>query len=86
MAIKEMFRQVGSDLVVEDGVLKRGLIIRHLILPNDIAGSEESLRWIAEELGKDVALSIMSQYYPTNKAFQYPLISRKIMFSEYIAV
>jgi putative pyruvate formate lyase activating enzyme len=86
LAIKEMWRQVGSELVIEDGVLKRGLIIRHLILPNDIAGSEDSLRWIAEELGKDVTLSIMAQYYPTNKAFNYPLISRRIMFSEYIAV
>ena len=86
LAIKEMWRQVGSKLVIEDGILKRGLIIRHLILPNDIAGSENSLRWIAEELGTDVALSVMAQYYPTNKAFSYPLISRKIMFSEYIAV
>jgi len=84
LAIKEMHRQLGSELVMDDGgLLKRGLLIRHLVLPNDIAGSEESLKWIADELGKDVHLSIMSQYYPTNKAKSITLLNRHIRESEY---
>ncbi len=84
LAIKEMHRQVGSELVMDDdGLLKRGLLIRHLVLPNDIAGSEETLKWISEELGKDVALSIMSQYYPANKAESLVLLNRHIRESEY---
>lgn len=84
-AIKEMHRQVGTELVVgDDGLVKRGLIIRHLILPNDIAGSEESLRWIAEELGRNVTLSIMAQYYPAHKANEMELVNRKIYAGEYM--
>jgi len=83
-AIKEMHRQVGSKLVIgDDGVIKRGLIIRHLILPNDLAGSEESLRWTKEELGSEVTLSVMAQYYPTNKATSSELLNRKIYAGEY---
>jgi putative pyruvate formate lyase activating enzyme len=83
-AIKEMYRQVGSELVLgEDGLVKRGLIIRHLVLPNDIAGSKESLSWIGSELSPRVTLSMMSQYYPTHKAMATPLLDRKIRESEY---
>lgn len=80
-----MHRQVGSDLVFgNDELLKRGLIIRHLVLPNDIAGSRETFEWIAGELGNDVALSVMSQYYPTNKVDDsIMLLSRHIRESEY---
>lgn len=84
LALKEMHRQVGSDLVItDDGLLKRGLLIRHLVLPNDLAGSRETLQWIADELGNDVALSVMSQYYPTNKAESIVLLNRHIRESEY---
>jgi putative pyruvate formate lyase activating enzyme len=83
-AIKEMYRQVGSELVYEDGVVVRGLIIRHLILPNSLAESENIFRFIAEELDQKVYISLMAQYYPTNKAERYPLISRSISHSEYI--
>jgi putative pyruvate formate lyase activating enzyme len=87
LAIKEMHRQVGSELVMDDdGLLKRGLLIRHLVLPNDIAGSEETLRWISEELGKDISLSVMSQYYPTNKAESITLLDRHVRESEYESV
>ncbi len=83
-AIKEMHRQVGGELLIDDdGLLKRGLLIRHLVLPNDLAGSESTLKWIAEELGRDTALSIMSQYYPTNKADSITLLSRHVRESEY---
>ncbi|MGO9480313.1 MAG: radical SAM protein [Candidatus Kryptoniota bacterium] len=84
LAIKEMHKQVGSELLLDDdGLLKRGLLIRHLVLPNDVAGTEETIRWISEELGKAVAVSIMSQYYPTNKAESITLLNRHIRESEY---
>ncbi len=83
-ALKEMYRQMGSELILgEDGLVKRGLIIRHLVLPNDIAGSKESLKFIRNELSNRVTLSIMSQYYPTHKAKNLPLLDRKIRESEY---
>ncbi len=82
-AIREMHRQVGTELVLgEDGLVKRGLIIRHLVLPNDLAGSGENLRWIRDELGKDTTLSVMSQYFPTHKATT-PLLDRKVREREY---
>jgi putative pyruvate formate lyase activating enzyme len=86
-AIKEMYRQVGDSLVYgEDGLLKRGLIVRLLVLPNDIAGIYESLRWIREELSPRVTISLMAQYFPTNKVAldRYPLISRKIRWTEWL--
>jgi putative pyruvate formate lyase activating enzyme len=79
-----MHRQVGSGLVLgDDGLVKRGMIIRHLVLPNDIAGSCESLAWVREELGEHATLSVMSQYFPTHKALTTPLLDRKIRESEY---
>lgn len=82
-AVKEMYRQVGSSLVIENGILKRGLIIRHLVMPNELAETEKIFEFIANELDKNVYVSLMSQYYPANKSEQYPLISRKISFREY---
>lgn len=82
-AVKEMFRQVGNLQLDTHGVAARGIIIRHLVLPNDLAGSEDTLRWIAHELGTDVTISIMAQYYPTNKAEQNPLLSRTVREREY---
>jgi putative pyruvate formate lyase activating enzyme len=85
-AIKEMQRQVGDLLVDENGVAQKGLIIRHLILPNGIAGSEESLSWLVREVSPTVAVSIMSQYYPAHRAYEYPLLSRRITPEEYAGV
>ena len=86
-AIKEMHRQMGDGLVFgEDGLLKRGLVARLLVLPNDIAGIEENLRWIRDELGPKTAISLMAQYYPTNKAAtddRYILLSRRISEGEW---
>ena len=83
-AILEMHRQVGSTLHLgEDGLVMRGLIIRHLVLPNDIAGSRESLAWISETLGAAVTVSIMAQYYPANRAADVPLLDRPLRASEY---
>ena len=86
-AIKEMFRQMGDELVFgEDGLLKRGLVIRLLVLPNDIAGVRESLTWIRDELSPKVAVSMMAQYYATHQAAsnpRYTLLSRRITESEW---
>jgi len=86
-AIKEMFRQTGDVLVFdENGLLQKGLLIRLLVLPNDLAGIEENLRWIKEELSPKVAVSLMSQYYATNKAAtdaRYILLSRRISEREW---
>lgn len=82
-ALVEMHRQVGSDLHLENGLVRRGLIIRHLVLPNDIAGTRESLGWIRDTLGAQTTLSVMAQYFPTHKALTTPLLDRKIRESEY---
>ena len=82
-AISEMYRQVG-DLVMDDsGVAQRGLIVRHLILPNSLAGSEESLTWLAQEVSPTVTVSIMAQYLPLHRAPQIPLLSHKISVAGY---
>jgi putative pyruvate formate lyase activating enzyme len=82
-SIKEMYRQVGSGLIYEDGVVVRGLIIRHLVLPNSLAETENIFRFIADELDTKVHISLMAQYYPANKADKFPLLSRNISQSEY---
>lgn len=86
-AIKEMHRQMGDSLDYDErGLVRRGLIIRLLVLPNEIAGIYDSLRWIRDELSPKVAVSLMAQYFPTNKVGEerYPLISRKIRWSEWL--
>ena len=82
-AIKEMYRQVGDLEVDESGIAQKGLIVRHLILPNGLAGSEESLTWLTRELSPTVTLSIMSQYKPLHKAMRVPQLSRTISVEEY---
>jgi putative pyruvate formate lyase activating enzyme len=88
-AIKEMSRQMGTELVLDDdGMLRRGLLIRLLVLPNDIAGLKDNLRWIRDELGLKQPISLMAQYYATNKAAtdpRYILLSRKISEGEWIS-
>jgi putative pyruvate formate lyase activating enzyme len=85
-AIGEMYRQVGDLIVDGGGIARSGLIIRHLILPGDIAGSEASLRWLVREISPETAVSIMSQYYPAHRARKYPVINRRISPQEYAAV
>jgi putative pyruvate formate lyase activating enzyme len=86
-AIKEMRRQMCDELVFEEnGLLKRGLMIRLLVLPNDVASIEENLRWIRDELGPKTAISLMAQYYATNKAVtdpRYILLARRISEGEW---
>lgn len=83
-AVKEMFRQKGSQLFVNsNGYAESGMIIRHLILPNNVENSIEVLKFIAKELSPDIHISLMSQYYPCADAFNYPEISRTLDISEY---
>lgn len=82
-AIREMYRQVGELAVDENGIAVRGLIVRHLILPNGIAGSRESLAWLAREVSPKVTISLMSQYHPMHRAYKDKLLSRPITPSEY---
>jgi putative pyruvate formate lyase activating enzyme len=82
-AIREMHRQVGELVVDNKGVAQRGLIVRHLILPNNIAGSRQSLNWLAKEVSPKVTISLMSQYHPTHKAYKYSLLSRPVNIAEY---
>jgi putative pyruvate formate lyase activating enzyme len=82
-AIKEMHRQVGTARAAADGLMYRGLMIRHLVLPNRVSGSKLILQWIAENLPRDTFITIMSQYRPCYKAHDYPDISRRITREEY---
>lgn len=88
IALKEMYRQTGPELVFDEhGLLKRGLVVRLLVLPNDVASVEESIEWIRDELSPRVAISLMAQYYPTHQAKtnkRYVLLSRRIRESEWI--
>lgn len=82
-ALLEMHRQVGVAKPAKDGLIYRGLMIRHLVMPNNVGGTKEVIKWIAESLPKDTYLNIMSQYRPMYKAFEYPQISRRITRQEY---
>jgi len=85
-AILEMHRQVGVAKPAKDGIIYRGLMIRHLVMPNNVGGSEEIMEWIAKNLPKDTYINIMAQYTPVYKAYLYPEISRRITREEYIKV
>ena len=83
-AIIEMNRQVGELLTDKRGIALRGLIIRHLVMPNRVAGTEKFVRWVAETLPKSTYVNIMSQYRVEYKAFEYPEISRGITVQEFL--
>jgi len=82
-AITEMYRQVGDKLVYKNGIVVRGLIVRHLVLPNDLSETEKVFKFIAEELSPRVHISLMSQYYPANKTHKDILIDRPLRNAEY---
>lgn len=85
-AIKEMYRQVGAPVINEEGIMKSGLMIRHLIIPNNIDNSKKVLKWIKENINKNVYVSVMAQYFPTHKAKEITEISRKLTKEEYSEV
>ncbi len=83
-AMLEMNRQVGvAHADPGTGLMNKGLMIRHLVMPNNVAGSDRVLRWIANNLPKDTYVNIMSQYTPVFKAFEHPEIARRLTRSEY---
>lgn len=84
-AVIEMQRQVGYLRLSSGGIAERGVIIRHLILPNSLSGTEAIFKFISERIGNDTYISLMSQYYPTYKADDYTEISRRINKEEYDA-
>lgn len=82
-ALLEMQRQVGTAKPDRDGLVRRGLMIRHLVMPNNVAGTKGVVEWIAAHLPKETYLNIMSQYTPTYRANEYPEIARRITREEY---
>ena len=76
-SLLEMHRQVGVAKPAADGIMYRGLMIRHLVMPNNVGGTKEVIKWIAENLPSDTYLNIMSQYRPMYRAFDFPKISRR---------
>jgi putative pyruvate formate lyase activating enzyme len=82
-ALKEMHRQVGDLQIDEKGVASRGLLIRHLVLPNNQAGTAALMKFIARELSRDSYVNIMDQYRPCHKAHKYPKINRRITSEEF---
>jgi len=82
-AIKEMHRQVGDLVLDEKGIAQKGVLVRHLVLPNDLAGTEEIFRFLSTKVSKNIFLNIMDQYYPCFKAFEYDELNRPITKKEY---
>ena len=82
-AIKEMHRQVGPPKLDENGIIKKGLMIRHLVLPNNLVNSKIILKWIKENIDENVYISIMAQYFPTYKAKSVEKLNRKLTKTEY---
>lgn len=82
-AIKEMYNQVGKPIIDENGIMKKGLMIRHLVLPNQLQNSKDVLKWINDNMDKKVFVSVMAQYFPTYRAKNFPEISRKLTKEEY---
>ncbi len=82
-AIKEMHRQVGDLIIDKRGIAVKGLLVRHLVLPDDIAETEKVVRFIADEISRDTYINIMDQYRPCYRAYEFPELSRRISADEY---
>lgn len=82
-ALKEMHRQVGDLEIDEQGIGRRGLLVRHLVLPDGLAGTEAVLKFIAEELSPNTYISLMSQYFPAWHACGHPVLGRRLTAEEY---
>jgi putative pyruvate formate lyase activating enzyme len=82
-ALLEMHRQVGVARPAEDGLVYRGLMIRHLVMPNGVSGTREVVEWIASSLPRDTYVNLMSQYRPEHEALGYPKIARRLTRDEY---
>lgn len=82
-AILEMVRQVGTPQFDENGMIQKGIMIRHLVLPNHMQNTKNILKWIKENIPEDIYINVMAQYFPTYKAKEDELINRKISKREY---
>ncbi|MEE1064499.1 MAG: radical SAM protein [Acutalibacteraceae bacterium] len=82
-AVLEMQSQVGENVFDENGIMKKGLIIRHLVLPGNVSQAFRVMDWVKENLPEDTILSLMSQYTPCGKACEYPTINRRLSEREY---
>ena len=82
-AIKEMIRQVGMPKFDERGLIKSGVMVRHLVLPNHMQNTKNILKWVKENLPEDIYINVMAQYFPTYKAKEDALINRKLTKKEY---
>jgi putative pyruvate formate lyase activating enzyme len=82
-AVKEMYRQVGNLALDENGIATKGLIIRHLVLPGGLSGTERVMKFLAEEISRDVYISLMSQYFPAYRSREFPELNRRIDEQEY---
>ena len=82
-AIKEMYRQVGNPKFDEKGMIQKGLIIRHLVLPNHLQNTKQVLKWIHKNMNSEVYVSVMAQYFPAHKALERQDINRKLTKEEY---
>ena len=82
-AVREMYRQVGNLQIDEQGIAGRGLLVRHLVLPNQLAGTQEVVRFLANEVSPETYLNIMAQYHPCHKALDMPLLARPVSIEEF---
>ena len=82
-ALKEMHRQVGDLQIDDEGIAKRGLLVRHLVLPNRLAGTREVVDFLAKEISSNTYVNIMAQYHPCYKAFEIPSLARRISTAEF---
>lgn len=82
-AIKEMEKQVGSPVFDERGMIQKGVIVRHLIMPGNMQNTKNVLKWFKENMKEETYISVMTQYFPTYKAHEYKEINRKITKEEY---
>jgi putative pyruvate formate lyase activating enzyme len=83
-AIKEMHRQVGDLQIDDQGIAQRGLLVRHLVLPSGLAGTKESVQFLAQEVSVNTYLNVMSQYHPCYKAFDLPPLNRPVSREEVV--
>lgn len=82
-AVKEMHCQVGDLRIDEQGIAQRGLLVRHLVLPHNLAGTQEVVRFLGQEISTNTYLNIMAQYYPSYKALEIPLLSHSMNREEF---
>jgi putative pyruvate formate lyase activating enzyme len=82
--LKEMHRQVGDLQMDENGIAQRGLLIRHLVMPGNLGGTEDLMQFIAKEISQDSYVNVMQQYRPEYRSRDYPELSRRITYEEYL--